>query len=35
MEVLKTDWFGFGIGYDYVKKEMAMHLFIWSFEFKL
>jgi hypothetical protein len=35
MKLIFTSVFGFGIGYDYSKKEFNLHLFIWCLEIKI
>jgi hypothetical protein len=34
MKLLKTDYFGIGIGYEYVKAELSIHFFIWCLDIK-
>ncbi|CAH56689.1 hypothetical protein PHG11b_62 [Flavobacterium phage 11b] len=34
MKLLKTDCFGIGLGFDYVKLELSIHLFIWCLDVK-
>ena len=32
MKLITTDYIGFGIGYDYKKAEISIHLFIWCLD---
>jgi len=35
MKLLKTDYFGIGTGFNYVKLELSIHLFIWCLDIKI
>jgi hypothetical protein len=32
MRVLQTNYFGIGIGFNYVKLQLSIHLFIWCLD---
>ena len=32
IKLIKTDYFGFGLGFEYRKKELSIHLFIWCLD---
>jgi hypothetical protein len=32
MKLITTNVIGFGIGYDYKKREFSLHLFIWCLD---
>lgn len=34
MKLLTTKYIGFGIGFDYIIKELSIHFLIWCIEIK-
>ena len=34
MKLNKTDYFGIGIGVDYINNELSIHIFIWCLDIK-